>query len=712
VKEALTPVAPTDPGGRDSRDQATGGYDLLSLERLIRDTHEQPGDWRHRTDLCHAYYDGKQLTQQQQLNCIAEGLEPRSTNLIQRVVNSVLGYEAKTRADVRIEADDDEVADIVDVYNDSMKEAQREAMVDMAVSQAYAGQVKGGVDWVEVSRDQDPLNYPYLVREVHRSEIYWDWRAKDFMLRDARWMVRMQWHDLDELEAAMPKHRQILRLMSNSWEGWAANMLIDEHMQYTDMQRAFDNFRRFTITSNEWLDSRRKQVKMYEVWYKVPAYAIVLRMGPTRTVLYDEKDPVHVQAVARGLVKVEKVLTRQVRRALFAGPYRLADDATTRRNFPYIPFFAFRDDETRAPYGLIDGMISPQDEYNERRLRIQWLLKARQVTVDNDALDQEKNNFVDLENNVQRPDMLLILNAARKNANGVVISSNLSLQREQLEAMQDAKQLIQEQPGVYGSQLGQAQGGVTANSAMQTLVEQGVTSMGELNDNFRMGRRMVYEAILELINQDHATRDLKVSTGIGAARRVVVLNTVDKQTGAPINQTKDVPIRVGMSDAPTTQSARAAQATQVSEIIKALAFNPQAAAVMVTPYLEAANLDSETKRQTIEDFRKAVGMPPVSSRAARAAADQAAAAEASKQGAMKEALAAATVDKAHAEVAETISKTELNDAAAKEKLAKAAVATTPLQDHLQQLIAEAFAEADGQTPGQNPSMMPAPETVQ
>ena len=65
-QEALTPVAPTDPGGRDSRDQTDGGYDLLSLERLVRDTHEQPDSWRQRSDLCHAYYDGKQLTEDQQ----------------------------------------------------------------------------------------------------------------------------------------------------------------------------------------------------------------------------------------------------------------------------------------------------------------------------------------------------------------------------------------------------------------------------------------------------------------------------------------------------------------------------------------------------------------------------------------------------------------------------------------------------------------------
>ena len=359
----IEPIKPHDAGGRDWRDQAKDGFDLRSLERLVRDCNDQPDRWRRRSDLCHAYYDGKQLDEQQQAWAIAEGLKPRATNLIQRTVNAVLGFEARTRSDVRIEADDDELSDVVDFLNTAFKEAQREAYTEIAIGQAYAGQVKGGIGWIEVSRDQDPLAYPYRVREVHRNSMYWDWHARDQLLRDARWVARMEWKDLDELEAAMPEHRHILRMLANSWEGWAANQLIEEHANHaSDMLRAFDDFRRFKVSSAEWLDTLRKRVRMYEVWYRVPARAVVMRISPTRTIIFDEKNPLHVTALQRGLVKLEKVLTTQVRKAIFAGPYRLMDVGTTRRSFPYIPFFAFRDDEDRAPYGLVDGMIDPQAE--------------------------------------------------------------------------------------------------------------------------------------------------------------------------------------------------------------------------------------------------------------------------------------------------------------------------------------------------------------
>lgn len=684
----IEPLKPNEPtGGGSYRDKAEGGFDIQQLERLVNACDAQPNEWRMRSDVCHAYYDGKQLTPQQEQFIQQERLEPRSTNLIARVINSVLGTEARNRTDLRIEADSGELAEVLDVLNPAMKEAQRESYADMAVSAAYAGQVKGGVGWVEVSRDLDPLNYPYRVCDVHRSEMHWDWHDKDFLLRRGRWQVRSQWHDLDELEAAMPKHREVLRLMANNWSGWADTHLVDDVQTTTTMARAFDDFRRFSsrVRSSEWLDIVRKRVRLYEVWYKVPAMATVMRLGPTRTIIVDPKNKLHQVAIQRGLVNVERVLTRQVRKAIYAGPYRLTDEGTTRRNFPYIPFFAFRDDEDGSPYGLIEGMISPQDEYNDRRLRIRWLLHARQILVDDDALSAKYNNIEDLADEVMRPDMVLVRNAARRNANGVEILSNLQLQKEQVDVMQDAKLLIQDVPGVYGSQLGMAQGGVTANSAMQTLVEQGMISMGEMNDNYRNARRMVFESLLDLIVEDHSEADLKVMVGEGASRRVVVLNTFDPEW-MPKNMVKDAPVRVGMSDIPSSPAARAQQTTMLSEVIKSLGNMPQAVATLVPPLLDTSALDSETRRQAVQDFRKVMGMPPGGDRTAREQMEADASKRAQDQAAMAQKAQQTQLEEQIAKVKKLLSEVELN--AAKVKEIQSGISAQ------QQNIEGALAEAD------------------
>lgn len=696
MKNQLTPVKPKEaPPASTYRDKAKAGYSLGALEALVRDCDMQPS-WRDRADLNVAYYDGKQLSEVQQMQCLADNLTPRSTNLVGRVINGVLGQEAKSRSDVRLEADTDRIADVVDVLNVAFKEAQREAYVDMAVSTGYGSQVKAGLGWVEVSRDKDPLNYPYRVMEVHRNEMWYDWRAKDFLLRDARWIARKQWHDLDELEAAMPEHSAVFRMMANGWEGWATGDWFDDYSGETlsTVARAFDDYRRFKVRSQEWYDSNRKRVKLYEVWYKVPAIGVAIKLSPTRRILYDEKNQMHVMAVSRGLVKVERVQTRQIRMALYAGPYRLQDIGTTKRNFPYVPFFAFRDDEDGSPYGLIEGMRSPQDEYNERRLRIQWLLKARQVLVDNDALDLEKNNWEDLANNVMRPDMLLVLNAGRRNVNAVNVASNLSLQKEQVDVMQDAKQLIQDVPGVYSSQLGNAPAGITSGVALSGLVEQGIIAMGELNDNYRHSRRMVYENLLELIVEDHDTANLQAELGEGMSRRIVVLNTVD-ENGIPVNTVKDAPVRVGLSDVPSSPAARMQQQTQMSEIMKSLGNNQAAVMALLAPYLELTNMDSETRKRAIEDIRRLSGLPPDGDRATRAKQAEAAAAEAQKAAQQNDAIAAAGLDAQHATVAKITTDAELNVAKADQIRAQVALQKEGPMDDNSKAIDESIAEAVG-----------------
>jgi hypothetical protein len=213
----------------------------------------------------------------------------------------------------------------------------------------------------------------------------------------------------------------VLRRSVNGWGDFVnteGNLLGEP--ESIELTEAFENERasRWRSTKFDWVDSARKMVKVYEVWYRVPAVAVMLHLSPIKRVVYDERDPRHVEAVARGLVKVTKGITSQVRRALYAGPHRLLDEATTRRAFPYIPFFAFRDDADASPYGLIDGMVAPQDEYNERRLRIQWMLKARQIQMDSDALDTDYNTIEDIADAVMRPDLVAITNPNRTNKNG------------------------------------------------------------------------------------------------------------------------------------------------------------------------------------------------------------------------------------------------------------------------------------------------------
>lgn len=610
----MKPIQPDRRIDVGARDHAKDGFDLHSLERLLQDMDAQP-EWRPRADLAHAYYDFKQLTPEQQRTIRRDmGIDPRQTNLIHGVINGVLGQEAKTRTDVQAEADDDSLQDVCDVLNKCMKEAQREAYADMAISEAYAGQVKGGIGWVEVSRSSDPLDYPYRIEARHRNEIWYDWRALDLGLRTARWLVRKRWEDLDEAQALMPQFKEILEKAVN---GWDLLNLPDDVNNF--IYRAYNNERRTTIRRDEWVDTSRRRIKFFEVWYRVPAEVVVMQFGPTRRIVFDPQNPLHQMAVQRGRVKLSKSITRQVRMALFAGPHRLIDVGTSRRNFPYVPFIAFRDDLDRSPYGLIEGMIQPQDEYNERRQMINWMLKARQMQVDDDALSTEYNTIADLQDTAGRPDMTVVMNANRKNVNALKIGNDLTLQKEQLEVMQDAKQLIQDVPRIYSTQLGDAPRGVTSGIAINSLTEAGAMAMGELNDNYRFSRKMVFDQLLDLIVEDHAEEGMMASIGTGDTRRVIVLNTWGPN-GEPVNRVKDAPIKTGLAETPNTPAFRMQEQAQLGIIIQALGNNPQASAILAPAYIEASSLTG--RKQIADDLRRASGLPVSGDRQAQQAQQQ------------------------------------------------------------------------------------------
>lgn len=662
---SLTPIADDTADTQATFDRVPGGWNLTRLLNMLQDCDDQP-DWRIRADLAAAYVDGKQFTPEQEAYARAQGLSDlRPTNLIARSIRAMCGQEAKSRTDVKVQADEDEFSDVCDVLNVKLKEAQRETYADMAVSQAYAGQVGPGIGWVEVAHNVDPLAYRYRVNEVHRSEMWWDWRARDLvLLRDARWIARKRWQDLDELEAAMPQHRALLRMVSNGWSGFAFDNTIDEAMmrQWDGSAAAEGRWSQYQRRS-EWYDSARKRVKLYEVWYRVPAMGVMLIHGPNRYTLYNPNNQAHVQAVASGRVQVAKMLTTQVRMALFAGPHRLQDIGTTRRNFPYIPFFAYRDDEDLSPYGVVDGMISPQDEYNSRRLRVNWMLRARQILMDSDALDLKANTLEDVAKAVMRPDLTVVLNPnrANRNANAFQILSQFQLQKEQVEVMQDAKQLLQDVPGFYGAQLGQAASGVTSGIANSLLIEQGAVAMGDLNDNYRHSRRAVFEELVDRIVEDMVYPGMQVKIGMGESRRVVVLNQWDPEAGEMVNNVADAPVRVGLGDVPSTPAFRLQQQQTLGQLIQALAQTaPQAAALLAPSLVEATDLPDRKERA--DDIRRALGIPTAEDKAAAQAAQQQQQAEQQRQKQIADAAQQLALEDAAAKVEKTKSETKLNEA--------------------------------------------------
>lgn len=593
------------PNKENDRDYAKGG-DGLSLEKLelwLSDMENEP-QWRESANKCADYYDHKQSSQARIERAQKTG-EPLSTiNLVQRTINGALGQEAKTRLDWKVDADSAAFGDVAAVLNERLHEMQRESRADMAMSEAYSSMLRTGIGWVEVSRDPDPLNYPYRITAVHRNEVWWDWRAKLSDKSDARWQCRQRWVDLEEAQETMPQFRDLLEYGCSGGpitDAMARTILTSDRFESIHAVR-----RSFSRLEEEWLDNGvRKRVRFYNVNYKHPTQETSMVVG-TRRVRFNERNALHVAMVQRGAARLMKGPSYEIRQAMFAGPFRLWDVPLKGRRFPLVPFVCYSCDDDFSPYGLVHGMIEPQDEFNERRSRLMWLLKAKQVFVDSDALDEKYNTLSDLALEIMRPDAVVVRNANRRNANGVEVAQNTQLQAEQVNVMNDAKLLIQDVPGLYSALLGSGADGVKSGVALNSLVEQSVASLGETSDNYRTARRDVGELGVTMLVEDHMQPGLQVLVGTKKKRRVVVLNTLDGN-GFPMNQVEDAQVKVALGDIPSTPAYRGQQQVFLSQAVNSVGNDPIARAVLVPALLESG--DIENGAEYAKWMRQQAGVP-------------------------------------------------------------------------------------------------------
>jgi len=619
---------PTDSTGQFSEDLENSALPRAQVETFLNEIKHQP-HWRREADCAADYYDGNQLSPETVEKLKDRGQPPLVANLIKPTIDTVLGMEAKTRSDWRVRPEDDEECsdDLAEALSVKLKHAEIESRADRAISDAYAAQCKAGLGWVEVAREHDPFKCPYRVHYVHRREIFWDWRAEQPDLTDARYLVRRRWLEMDHAIALMPQYASLFRMTTGGWAGF--DPLVE---QDTQLVQSWEIERDTRITATDWRDIQRMRICLYEIWYRkwVRGYIMTLPNGTVMEV--DFNNPRHNEAIVSGIAKVKQATFQKVRLAWYTGPHFLYDVPSPYKHnqFPYVPFFGYREDLTNVPYGLIRSMISPQDEVNARKSKMLWSLNSRRVVTDADAvLDHNR-----AASEVARSDAYIILNANRKPTSQFRVDTGGELASQQFQVLQESKQEIAEASGIHKSMQGQTSG-ATSGLAINSLVEQGLNTLAEINDNFRYSRRLVGEMLFDLVKQNLMQGPARVTIGEGKNKKVIQLNqqAIDEQTGQPftLNDVAKVKAKVVLDDVPSSPTYRIQQLQMLTEITKSLP--PQLQGFVVDFVIEATDMPG---RHALADrLRAAVGIQDPEQ---QAAAQQAQAQQAQDQKAMQDKL--------------------------------------------------------------------------
>jgi hypothetical protein len=597
------------------------GLTFSELYSYLDDVRGQP-NWRDEADRAADYYDNNQTDPETLMTLRAKGMAALQKNIIKPIINTVLGMEAQSRSDWRVNGDSDESQPVAEALSAKLHEVERETRADRACSDAYAGQLKAGIGWVEVGRNTNPFDYPYRCQTVHRREVFWDWRDLTPELKQSRYLMRKRWFDLDQTIAYFPKFKDVLEAaVDRDPFRWQLALASVSPSLYQDLETGgnrldFDQL-------EEWRYSDRRRVCLYEVWYRRWVRGYVLRLPNAEVVEFDPRNPLHKVLVSRGMVQPETAVYSRMRMSIWAGPVRLYDCACDRDHAPYIPFWGYREDRTGVPYGMIREMISQQDEVNARRRKLMWLLASNMLIMDSDALDTEANDIATVLAEISRPDAVIQLNPNRANRDGFVINNHLEKVWKLAELVKEAEQSAQEVVGVFNAIMGRdsaAKSGV----AIDALVERGIVALADINDNYRFSRRLVGERLLDYIRQDLIGQQVTVLVGNTGRVKSIMLNqqVIDPGTGQAIviNDVRTARVKVSLEDIPSSPTYRQQQQVMLAEVMKGMP--PELQAAIAPFWLEASNL--QKRREMADAVRRTLGqsVEPQNEQEAQALAQQ------------------------------------------------------------------------------------------
>ncbi|WP_217541613.1 portal protein [Vibrio metschnikovii] len=576
------------------------------LLNIMSDIDAQP-NWRTNANKACAYYDGDQLAPQV-VAVLKERNQPMTMhNLIAPTVDGVLGMEAKTRTDLLVLADDPskEFDELAEAINEQFKDVCRLAKLDKARSEAYASQIKCGFGAVEVYRNENLFGPKYKIKNIPRDEIYWDWLSKESDWSDARWVMRCRWIDVDELMTIVPDKKDIIKNAANGWHGFVETNLI-EGMD-ANLVNAYEEFKGYSRQQTEWLSQNRKRIRLQVIYYRTMGRKPVIELQNGRVIEFDKNNLIHATAAAMGKANVRMAQVSRIIESWYAGPHHLGDkDCDAPQGlFPIVPFFGYRKDANGEPYGLVARAIPAQDEVNFRRIKLTWLLQAKRVIADKDATNMSREKVLD---EVERADGYIELNPDRKNNKSVAeafrVEQDFNIAQQQFNVMQESMKLIQDTMGVYAAFLGQGQ---TSQSgvAIANLVEQGATTLAEINDNYRYSCQLLGELILSYLIEDMKGKrnvPITINRDDPRKRKQVIVNQETEE-----GLTNDIAkLRTHIALAPVQQTAAYKQqlADRMMQITAQMPPEVQVAVIDLVAELT----DIPNKAEFIDRVRDAIGI--------------------------------------------------------------------------------------------------------
>ncbi len=325
-------------------------------------------DARELWEKCRAYRDGDQYTTEER-DALKKRKQPCITdNKIQDKVNTLLGIERQMRTDPkafpRNPSPEDEKA--AEAATDALRFVADQSRYNMKARKGAAENlIIEGICFGLVELDKKSKDRRVCMERIRQDRGYYDIRSLEDDFSDKRYCGYFTWMDEAEVLEAWPKAKDVIE--SHADGAWTGNRQHDDKPRYiltSGKRRRIQVFTHFHIKGGKWHES---------VWVRGGWLA------PPRPCVYRDEEgkpqcPMEIQAL-----------------------YRDADG---------------------NPYGEVKRYLDLQDEHNKRRSKMLHLLTAKRVRMRRGAVDDVNA----LRSEIHKPDGVVEINGAPED---IVIEDNL-----------------------------------------------------------------------------------------------------------------------------------------------------------------------------------------------------------------------------------------------------------------------------------------------
>lgn len=411
---------------------------LASVIQWVESSEDEGQTAREKSERDRDYYDGRQLTTQEEQALLKRGQLPIAYNLVRSKIDYLLGLEKQQRSDPKAYPRNPDDESAADAATDGIRYVCDGNVMPMIASGVWEEMTIEGASGVDVCVEPDGDDWHIKLHWVHWDRMIWDPYSRERDFSDAKFLGTIAWMDEADVLARWPDARDVV-----DWTFGAVSNT-----------SAWDDRPRWNV----WADADRHRVRVVQLYWR-------------------EGSEWMCGTFVRGGWLEEPKKSSYV-------------DERGRSECPLI-FVSCYVNRDNWRYGVVRDLIDPQDEINIRHRKAVHLLSVRQVIAEQGAVQDVDKARQELA----KPDGYVEVAPGMR----FEISQTGDLSAGQASLLQEAKSMFQVM-GPNAALMGK-QGNSASGRAIALSQQGGAMEIGTILDVHRAWRRRVYRAIWNRIKQ-------------------------------------------------------------------------------------------------------------------------------------------------------------------------------------------------------------------